>query len=114
MGWKLRMSEGNQPATHKQIYYAFLNSTPSDCFLTMYFFSISLLTKDENINYYLGGGLGALSPISQIIRILDSAPQLPKIKSLLPGYPSSPNKNQKWDPLRAMKTFIRRKVGHTM
>ena len=24
-----------------------------------------------------------------------------------------PNKNQKWDPLRAMKTFIRRKVGHT-
>ena len=23
------------------------------------------------------------------------------------------NKNQKWDPLRAMKTFIRRKVGHT-
>ena len=22
-------------------------------------------------------------------------------------------KNQKWDPLRAMKTFIRRKVGHT-
>ena len=23
------------------------------------------------------------------------------------------NKNQKCDPLRAMKTFIRRKVGHT-
>ena len=23
------------------------------------------------------------------------------------------NKNQKWDPLRAMKTFIKRKVGHT-
>ena len=23
------------------------------------------------------------------------------------------NKNQKWDPLRAMKTFIRKKVGHT-
>ena len=23
------------------------------------------------------------------------------------------NKNQKWDPLRAMKTFIRRKMGHT-
>ena len=23
------------------------------------------------------------------------------------------NENQKWDPLRAMKTFIRRKVGHT-
>ena len=23
------------------------------------------------------------------------------------------NKNQKWDPLRAMKIFIRRKVGHT-
>ena len=23
------------------------------------------------------------------------------------------NKNQKWDPLRAMKTFIRRKIGHT-
>ena len=23
------------------------------------------------------------------------------------------NKNQNWDPLRAMKTFIRRKVGHT-
>ena len=23
------------------------------------------------------------------------------------------NKTQKWDPLRAMKTFIRRKVGHT-
>ena len=23
------------------------------------------------------------------------------------------NINQKWDPLRAMKTFIRRKVGHT-
>ena len=23
------------------------------------------------------------------------------------------NKNQKWDPLSAMKTFIRRKVGHT-
>ena len=23
------------------------------------------------------------------------------------------NKNQKWDPLRAAKTFIRRKVGHT-
>ena len=23
------------------------------------------------------------------------------------------NKNQKWDTLRAMKTFIRRKVGHT-
>ena len=23
------------------------------------------------------------------------------------------NKNQKWDPLRAIKTFIRRKVGHT-
>ena len=23
------------------------------------------------------------------------------------------DKNQKWDPLRAMKTFIRRKVGHT-
>ena len=23
------------------------------------------------------------------------------------------NKNQKRDPLRAMKTFIRRKVGHT-
>ena len=54
------------------------------------FFSISLSTKDENIKYYLGGGLGALSPISQIIRIFDSAPQLPKIKSLLPGFPSSP------------------------
>ena len=24
-----------------------------------------------------------------------------------------PNENQKLDPLRAMKTFIRRKVGHT-
>ena len=24
-----------------------------------------------------------------------------------------PNKNRKWDPLRAVKTFIRRKVGHT-
>ena len=23
------------------------------------------------------------------------------------------NKNEKWDPLRAMKTFIRKKVGHT-
>ena len=23
------------------------------------------------------------------------------------------NKNQKWDPLRAMKTFIRKKMGHT-
>ena len=23
------------------------------------------------------------------------------------------NKNQKWDPLRAVKTFKRRKVGHT-
>ena len=23
------------------------------------------------------------------------------------------NKNQKWDPLRAMKTFIRRKMGYT-
>ena len=23
------------------------------------------------------------------------------------------DENQKWDPLRAMKTFIRRKVGHT-
>ena len=23
------------------------------------------------------------------------------------------NKNQKWDPLRAMKTSIRKKVGHT-
>ena len=23
------------------------------------------------------------------------------------------NKNRKWDPLRAVKTFIRRKVGHT-
>ena len=23
------------------------------------------------------------------------------------------NKNPKWDPLRAMKTFLRRKVGHT-
>ena len=23
------------------------------------------------------------------------------------------NKNQKWDPLRALKTFIRRKMGHT-
>ena len=46
--------------------------------------------KILNIKFYLGGGLGALSPISQIIRILDSAPQLPKIKSLLPGYPSSP------------------------
>ena len=91
MGWKLRIFEGNHPATHKQMYYAFLNSTPSDCFLTMYLFSISLSTKDENIKYYLGGGLGDLSPISQIIRrIFDSAPQLPKIKSLLPGYPSSP------------------------
>ena len=47
-------------------------------------FSISLSTKDENIKYYLGGGLGALSPISEIIRIFDSAPQLSKIKSLLP------------------------------
>ena len=24
------------------------------------------------------------------------------------------NKNQKWDPLRAMKTFIRKKLGHTI
>ena len=23
------------------------------------------------------------------------------------------NKNQKWDPLRVMKTFIRKKMGHT-
>ena len=96
MGWKLRISVGNHPATHKQIYYAFLNSTPCDYFLTMYFFSISLSTKDENIKYYLGGGLGALSPISQIIRIFDSAPQLPKIKSLLPGYLSSPKPLWGW------------------
>ena len=40
--------------------------------------------KILNIKYYLGGGLGALSPISEIIRIFDSAPQLSKIKSLLP------------------------------
>ena len=26
---------------------------------------------------------------------------------------SNYNKNQKWDPLRSMKTFIRRKMGHT-
>ena len=26
---------------------------------------------------------------------------------------TQPNKIQKWDPLRAKKTFIRRKVGHT-
>ena len=37
---------------------------------------------------------------------------------LRPAYGTIPaavksNKNQKWDPLRAMKTFIRRKVGHT-
>ena len=32
-------------------------------------------------------------------------------KSILGPFKS--NKNQKWDPLRAMKTFIRRKVGHT-
>ena len=87
MGWKLRISEGNHPATHKQIYYAFLNSTHSDCFLAMYFFQFLSQRKMKilNIKYYLGGGLGALSPISQIIRIFDSAPQLPKIKSLLPG-----------------------------
>ena len=29
------------------------------------------------------------------------------------GMGSTSNKNEKWDPLRAMKTFIRRKVGHT-
>ena len=26
---------------------------------------------------------------------------------------NKPNKNQKWFPLRAMKTFIRKKMGHT-
>ena len=43
------------------------------------------------------------------------------IKFISPGYIGESdfsvskitNKNQKWDPLRAMKTFIRRKVGHT-
>ena len=52
--------------------------------------------KILNIKYYLGGGLRALSPISQIIRIFDSAPQLPKIKSLFPGYPSSPKPLWEW------------------
>ena len=34
-------------------------------------------------------------------------------KALCSGYHCQHSKNQKWDPLRAMTTFIRRKVGHT-
>ena len=43
-GMNVEDFRGEPPATHKQIYYAFLNSTPSDCFLTMYFFQF--LSRD--------------------------------------------------------------------
>ena len=90
---KVKDLRGEPPGYSQADLYAFLNSTAFDCFLTMYFFQFLSQRKMKilTIKYYLGGGLGDLSPISQIIRrIFDSAPQLRKIKSLLPGYPSSP------------------------
>ena len=92
-GMKVEDLRGVPPGYSQADLYAFLNSTPVDCFLTMYNFQFLSQQKMKilNIKYYLGGGLGDLSPISQIIRrIFDSVSQLPKIKSLLPGYPSFP------------------------
>ena len=57
MGWKLRISEGNHPATHKQIYYVFLNSTPSGCFLAMLLFQFISERKMKILDILLMGGL---------------------------------------------------------
>ena len=74
-------------------------------------------TKDFGIDLAVYGANGSriayCSYIKADVSVPNFGPIMHGIPVLVVKDTEYNNKNQKWDPLRAMKTFIRRKVGHT-